>query len=357
MNPAVQAVAREHGDGAVPVVEPVEDPAVDPGQHVGEQGATVLDLATRHSEQRHEGPVDLGVGVDREGERERRDEARVALDDVRVVEHGHVAVRQGGRPEPRGDRARLEDLEPLLVERPLDVLRAALLRLEPLDEGHDALDLGRGQHLRDPSVHDASQDPVVAQVVPVALASHQGVGEAAHRRHHGDVAAARHRVGREGDPRRPRPHHGLHDHRGRPARLPAQRPVGGHALGVAGRAHLRHGVPEVRGGHVEQRQELTRVGRLRSVLGRGGRAHGVRPGSQQAGEGASREGHVGTLEPGPVQDDEGRHGVATPPQGLEARRLAPDHRGVVPPRRERGHGIMSQAHVGPPRNGSSPAHT
>ena len=59
----------------------------------------------------------------REAVGERRHEAGIALDDVGIVEDEQVIVRDRRGAQRRGDRPRLQQEQPLALERPFDVLR------------------------------------------------------------------------------------------------------------------------------------------------------------------------------------------------------------------------------------------
>ena len=132
--------------------------------------------------------------------------------DVHVV----LSVVGRGDGEQRGDRSALHDLEVVVDQAPLDVLGAAEVRFDPAAQLHEShgLDIGQRGLLLLLGADRLGDDLAVAHLeeVRVDQAGHQGLAQAEHRLHGGDLPVGGDRVGREEDAGSLRDDHLLHDH-------------------------------------------------------------------------------------------------------------------------------------------------
>ena len=143
--PAAVVEAGEEVDEPVPVEEVVVDPPADEPEHVREGRPALLDDLLRDPHHVGEAVVDDLIRVPYDTEGQGRGDARVALDDVRVVPDEPVARGRSVFLESRHGSG-LEDKKLVLsVERELDVLRTPEVALEPEARLSDQLDLPVGE--------------------------------------------------------------------------------------------------------------------------------------------------------------------------------------------------------------------
>ncbi len=233
----------------------------------------------------------------------------VADRDVDVV----VRVLGPGHGEQRGDRPTLDDPEVVVHQAPLDVLRAAEVRLDPPAEPHEPQDLlvrqrralppprvdlhlpraaaGQGPEGARLGGDRLGDDPVVphGEDVRVHQAGDQGLAEPEAGVHRGGPPVARDGVGREEDAGRVGEGHPLDDH-GHADRAVVDAvvpPVGDGPLGEQ-RGPAPADVPEdLRRAHdVQIAVLLAGEGGRRQVLRRGAGADGVGVVRAEPGEGA-----------------------------------------------------------------------
>lgn len=222
----VELIAGQHRDEPVPVVEVVVHPPAHEPEHAAEHVGPGFDRFLRHAYEPTELLIHALVGAPRERECERRRDAAVALDDVRVVPQRAAGVRVGRLAE-RGDRTALEKKELAATKGPLNVLGAAEVRFgTPREIGH-LLDLsirqrrrrgalgrhGHGAHAlgrrRIGAMHrvlhldgalDDLADPVHPPRVGYGFARDECAAQPRHGADDHDRAASRDRVGAECDP-------------------------------------------------------------------------------------------------------------------------------------------------------------
>ena len=332
---AVEREPRQHGQRPVPVDQVVVDAAVEPPEHVLEHECIGGDRRLVHPHDAHERAVDARIGVLREAEGQRRDQPRIALDDVRVVEDRDRRVGHRRRLQCGRDRPRLQHVQLFAVECPLDILRPAECRLDPSRQCRHRRDVLRRQR---PGAVRRRQNlaarPLDHVVRAVDLARDQPVGEPRGCRDHDTIAPPADRIGRERHARRARIDHALYDHRrGAVRRIdPAHPPVLGNALREPGAPHLHRRGLDVLRRHSQLRQELPGVRVRRPVLRPPRRAYRERPRSQprqRRVEGGTRLGSQALVVERLRRDgEERRRRKSSGRQPRQRRRLAADRRDV-----------------------------
>ena len=298
---AVEAVAGEQGDDAVPVEQVVVDAAPHQPEHAAEGEIVGRDPTPGHAQETAELAVDPVVGMKREAESQGGGDTAVALDDVRVVPDGADPVGVGPRGQG-GDRPRLEEEDLAAAHRPFDVLGPPEVALGAAGELGDARGLPVGKRglggsgfrdllrrepfrtvrgrpvrqafRRNVPLEDRSIE-VDAIGVGVGVPADQRRSQTVERRHHRHRAASRHRVGAEGDSGGLAVDHHLHQHGrslGRPFEvvLPA---VGEEAFAETGSPYVADPGRQALPGNGQIALELAGKGVLDSILLYTGRAH------------------------------------------------------------------------------------
>ncbi len=209
----------------MPIAQFVIDPAFEPPQQSFERRVPLGDRRFGRAQIGKQTAIDMGIDRTGKGEGQRGNPVGIALDDVGIVPDAPDARLDGG------DGARLEDVEPGIVDGPFDILRAVHRCRDPAGGVGDRFDIARAERvlsLARRRFDDVARTAVDEIGPAIDSARHQALAQTGGGRNHHMVGPRGDRIGGEHHAGAARGDHALDDDRWRrPCPAAPLRAIGG----------------------------------------------------------------------------------------------------------------------------------
>jgi hypothetical protein len=259
----------------VPIAQFVIDPALEPPQQSFERRVPLGNRRFGRAEIGKQAPIDMGIDRAGEGEGQRGNPVGIALDDVGIVPDAPDARLDGG------DGARLEDVEPVIVDGPFDILRAVHRCRDSAGSIGDRFDIAGGERVLSFAWRrfDDVARTAVDEIGPaIDGAGHQALAQTVGGRNHHMVGPRGDRIGGEHHAGTARGNHALDDDRWRrPCPAAALRAIGCNGSLGARAIDARRRRFDIGAGDIEEGEELAGKGIVAPVFvdRRGAHSKGV----------------------------------------------------------------------------------